>query len=272
MTKREEGRFSPQALAAYVAGEVTPSEGAAIEEALAASPGLQRRVESLRRVQERLMAPLPAVEQLDLVADLNARIAGARLARAPRPDRGRRWRLALGAVGVLGCAAAALAVVVRANPDSAFHPKAAGGDATNPGRASGVHAYRVANAAAAPKRLGATMSAGDGLLFEYVNLAARPFAYLMIFGVDAKGEVFWFHPAYEKAETNPASVAILKGRVALKDAVYQDLPRGRFALHALFTPTALHVREVEAWLARRRPGAPVPWSGAFEQVIETTVE
>jgi hypothetical protein len=54
--------------------------------------------------------------------------------------------------------------------------------------------------------------------------------------------------------------------------VDHDLPRGRFALHALVTPGALHVREVEAWLARRRPGAALPWAGAFEQVIETTVE
>jgi hypothetical protein len=272
MTKHEEAVLAPRALAAYVAGEVTPSERAAIEAALAASPALQRRVESLRRVQTRLMAPLPAVEALDLVADLNVRVASARLARAPRPDRGRRWRLALGAVGVLGCAAAALAVVVRSNPDSAFHSKAAGGDSSAAGRASGVHAYRIATAGAVPKRLGATMSPGDGLLFEYVNLAARPFAFLMIFGVDAQGEVRWFYPAYEKAETNPASVAILKGRVALKDAVYHDLPRGRFALHALFTPGALHVREVEAWLARRPPAPAPPWAGAFEQVIETTVE
>jgi hypothetical protein len=272
MTKREEPGLAPRDLAAYVAGEVTPSEGAAIEAALADSPALQRRVESLRRVQQRLMSPLPEVETIDLVPGLNARVASARRAVAPRPERAPRWRLIFGAVGALGCAAAALALIVRPGPNGGFHSKAASGDAAGLGRFSGVHAYRVPNAGAVPKRLGTTMSPGDGLLFDYVNLATRPFPFLMIFGIDAQGEVRWFYPAYEKAETNPTSLAIMKGRVALKEAVYHDLPRGRFAVHALFTADALHVREVEAWLTRRRPGAALPWSGAFEQVIETTVE
>jgi len=125
-----------------------------------------------------------------------------------------------------------------------------------------------------PERLGARISRDDGLLFAYTNLGALPFTHLMVFAVDASGQVRWFHPAYQQAGTNPSSIAIAaNANVPLAEVVRHPFAAGPATVQALFSRRPLHVAEVEAWLARR-PLAhdALPWPDTYRQILKTSVE
>src|SRR5690606_27654335 len=103
-----------------------------------------------------------------------------------------------------------------------------------------------------PARVAGHMRKGDGLLFSFDNLGPAPFAYLMIFAVDGAGEVYWFHPAYEDAGTDPRSIAVSGqggSAVELPDLVHHDVPAGRLAIYGLFTRAPVRVSTVERTVA-----------------------
>jgi hypothetical protein len=258
---------------------VTPSEAAAVEEQLAGSATARQQLDALRQIRSALAAPVPELESIDVSAPVLAEIARARAAPPPArwPGRAARaWRAAVLAASACAVGAAAAAILLaRARPPadefrakSAAPPSLAAGE-----RWAGVQAYHVA-ASGQPEHLGALLAAGDGLLFAYTNLGPRPFAYLMIFAVDARGAVHWCHPAYERAGTDPASIPLRPGeaRVPLAEVIHHDFPPGPLELRALFSMRPLRVLEVEAWLAGRPPpSAPLPYPDAFLQVIDTQV-
>jgi hypothetical protein len=78
------------------------------------------------------------------------------------------------------------------------------------------------------------------------------------------------HPAWQRADDDPAGVAIAKGVAGgeLRTLIRPSWALGQVQLHALFTRRLLHVREVEAVVAR---GAALP-TDAAEQIIRFTVE
>jgi hypothetical protein len=118
------------------------------------------------------------------------------------------------------------------------------------------------------------MSSNDALLFSYSNLGPKPFEYVMVFAVDANGDVFWFFPAYEREGSNPVSVPLRKGvhAVEFDESVRYQLAPGPLEIRALFTAGPLRVLEVESWLAHHPlAGAALPWSDASEQAIRTLV-
>jgi hypothetical protein len=123
------------------------------------------------------------------------------------------------------------------------------------------------------ERLGAKLPARDGLVFSYTNLGPRPFGYLMIFGIDASGEVRWYHPAYDTFGTNPGSTPIEAGVVStsLGSLVVHELAPGPFTLHALFTRQPLHVIELEALLRHGGEKALGALRDASDQSIVTQV-
>jgi hypothetical protein len=247
MTRRDE--LSSVNLAAYLEQEVTASEAASIEAALAEAPAATRRLGELDRLRRALRAPPSEVLGVDLVARVRE---GVRL---PESRRGRSWwRGGLALVAALALAAGAFVLLPR--PSDEFRAKGAGSASSDERRWAGVTAYRV-DEQGVPSPLGATLPTHAGLVFSYTNLGSRPFGYLMIFGIDAKGEVRWFHPAFEAPGTDPTSIAILPGqaRRALGELVVFELPPGRFTLHALFTRRPLHVLELEMLVAKRgQPG------------------
>lgn len=263
MTRRNE--LSSVNLAAYLEQEVTASEAASIETALAESPGATRRLGELDSLRRALREPPAEVMGIDLVARVRE---GVRLP-APRPRRS--WlRGGLALVAALAVAAGALVLVPRAADE--FRAKGAPSGKSDERRWAGVSAYRV-DEAGVFSPLGATLPTHAGLVFSYTNLGSRPFGYLMIFGIDAKGEVRWFHPAFEAPGTDPTSIAILPGqaRRALGELVVFDLPPGKFTLHALFTRRALHVLEVEALVAKRGQAGLDALRDASEEVWTTEV-
>lgn len=228
--------LSDKTLLAYLEGEVTQSQAAAIEAALADAPADRRRLERLREMLGHLAGAPDELDQIDLVPAVRGAIAAMP---APAARRRQTWPfLAMAAVMLLAAGslvanrfagsagsaggaggqggdqtAGGAATGGAAPADTEFRAKAAGPD--TPGAANdrwvNVTAYRVAAdapAGAEPEPLGARMRTGDGLLFSFDNLGPKPFGYLMIFAVDRAGEVYWFYPAYEQAGADPASLDI----------------------------------------------------------------
>ena len=260
---------STRELAAYLEREVTASEADRIADAVARSPTAQRTLAELERLRGALSTPVRELEGVDLVPGLFLAIdAGV------RPPRRRMGRLAL-PLGVLAAvlAVASLPLLLSGEPVAEFRPKSGTPIATAQ-RWAGVVAYRV-DANGIPKRLTEGFAKSEGLVFSYTNLGPHPFSHLMIFGVDEGGDVHWYHPAYESADSDPGSVPIRQGEasVALAEVIKHDLPAGAFTLHALFTMRPYHVREIEGLLSRGGGGgalASLPDSS--EQVIPTRIE
>jgi hypothetical protein len=229
-----------ESLAAYLEGEVTGSESAALEAQLAEMPAARRSLARLRDTRDALGAPIPELEGIDLAPRV------ARALRAPAPPERRRVPLWAGLLTAGALAAVVLALSLR--PSDEFRVKSAsGGDDRATDRWAGVQVYHV-EGSGKPRRLGDRVSAREGLLFSYTNLGPRPFESLMLFAVDARGEVRWFYPAYESPGTNPTSVPIKPGEaeVALADAVYHDFPAGPLVLYGVFSHRPLRVLEVES--------------------------
>ena len=276
---------SPHLLVAYVDGDVTPSQAAAVERALEQSPELRRRADDLRRITTTLSGPVAELDAVDLTASVRAaaaEIARERRDRAAAPRVRWFWRWpAFAGLAAAGMAALALLVVrPGGHPDGAgddeagMRAKSAGGAAASaPERWAGISAYRVTEGGS-PERLGARISSDDGLLFTYTNLGARPFTHLMIFAVDASGQVRWFHPAYQQAGTNPASITIeANANVPLAEVVRHPFAAGPATVQALFSRRPLRVDEVEAWLERRpASNAAPPWPDTYRQIFTTSVE
>ncbi|MGC4087580.1 MAG: hypothetical protein QM756_06745 [Polyangiaceae bacterium] len=254
-------------LAAYLEGEVTGSERGAVEAALADSAPARRTLAQLSELKGSLSQARPDLEQIDL----SARVFEA--LREPLPERARRgfWGLA-----TLGAAAAALCVfgLSRSKLEDPSEFRARSGDPTaaSSARWAGIQVYRVAEPSV-PVRLGEHLAAGDGLLFSYTNLGARPFEYLMIFAVDASKNVRWFYPAYENAGTDPKAVRIEAGRaqVSLAELVHQDFQPGPLSIYALFAHQALAVSEVERWAARSQGELVSPFAETSLQLIQSQV-
>jgi hypothetical protein len=290
-------------LAAYLDGQATPEATAAIERELAVSAESRRQVEQLRAIRGALGGPIPELESVDLVPLVRLSILSNELGEpSPEPSgwvRRLRNRMASSFRSLVtgrprmlrwGALAAAIACIplgvgflrgrreaeeFRVKGDAPREP-----DGTDRDRWSGVDAFHVGSVLSGePRRLGDRLPRGDGLLFSYSNLGPQPFAYLMIFAVDAQGSVRWFHPAYEREGTDPASIPITKGEanVPLPELIHHDWPPGALSIHVLFSRKPLRVSQVEALLARRAPdtrpaAALARLDGASVRVLATRVD
>ncbi len=100
-----------------------------------------------------------------------------------------------------------------------------------------------------------TISTSTELLFAYRNIGPNPFDYLMIFGVDQSGEVFWYYPAHLDSSANPPSIATA-GRGGWQGATQSDWartsPRRPRNLCGIFTHAPLRVKQVETLIQRHR--------------------
>jgi len=270
------GKRTP-ALVAYLEGEVTASERAAIDSELEESASLRRTLEELESLRSLLAAPAPELESVDLAARVQntlRRPAAATDVRTPlAAPFSRRSRVAALGFALAAALGAVAFVAQRSGGPDEFRAKSNASPELEARRWAGVRAYRVVGQNS-PEPLGATLSTSDGLVFSYTNLGTHAFRYLMIFGVDASGEVRWFYPAYMSQNENPQSIAIERSRanVALGDVVQQDFAEGPLTLYALFSDVRLDVRGIEHWLETHEPrDGDAPVSGALLQRIDTRV-
>lgn len=282
--------LSDKMLLAYLEGEVTQSQAAAIEAALADAPAERRRLEALRRMLGHLSSTPAELDAIDLVPRVRQAIATMP---AAAPRRGRGWPL-LAAAAMLLVAASTLVAGGRMWPLAREAPVTPSADelrvksdgeiepAAALDRWVGITAYQVVPGAP-PRRVDGRVRQGDGLLFAFDNLGRAPFDHLMIFAVDSAGLVYWFYPAYEDAASDPASISI-RGRgssaVELPDLIHHDVPAGPLAIYGVFTRAPLRVSEVERaiaalvrgarWDPRQPPRLPIP--GAGQQILPVRVE
>jgi hypothetical protein len=175
-------------------------------------------------------------------------------------ERGLRWVApAFGALAV----AAALVLFVGPPVDSGFHAR--GHAATPVPSGPRLDAFRLARGAP-PARLGDMMRRDDELAFTYANPTGMK--YLLVFAVDEERRVYWYYPAWTRAEDDPQSVPIAAGGdpLELKEGISHGIGPGRMRLYGVFTDEPLHVRAIEARVASAPPLAPslgIP--GALEQ-------
>jgi len=123
-------------------------------------------------------------------------------------------------------------------------------------------AYRIAEGRRA-SFLGESIAPRDELAFAYVNRAGK--RYLMVFGVDERRRVYWYHPAWQDAATSPRAVPIRPGADLreLPHAVSHDLAGDSLTLCGVFLDRQLTVKEVER-LLRRHPTGRLPIPGALQ--------
>lgn len=269
MKRKSADEIPGEMLAAYLEGELTPSEKAMIDAEIADSTAVRRRLERLCAIRDALCRPASGLGEVDLVPDIRRAIE------APRPAA--PWRRGLrswyaGLVAVASCMLVLGGAMLLRPASSEFRPKS-GAAAEGRERWAGIQVYRVDDGHA-PERVARELSAGDGLLFSYTNLGRDPFDYLMVFGVDARGEVRWFYPAYVQEGTNPTSIRIGRrhSNVPLPELIRHAWPPGPLAIHALFTGSPLAVLQVEALLRQPHRGdEPLSLPGASDHVVRVTV-
>lgn len=173
-----------------------------------------------------------------------------RIARGLGLSAGRRtragWRLA-GLTVAAGLAAAVVLILPRGGHEGDCGFAARGG--AGPGGAELV-VYRVPARPLAPRPAGDVVAPSDELAFAYRDPIGK--GRLMIFGVDEHRHVYWYHPAWSRAEENPSGIAIstAPGLHELPEAVTQRLDGEELSMHALFSDQAITVRQVEAAVAR----------------------
>ena len=167
------------------------------------------------------------------------------------------WATWVPALGVSAAAAAALLILVPAGlsqsgSDDGF--TARGGDKKL--AALTIEEVRVFEIKGQKSdRVGRRVTPTAELAFAYRNPKSHP--YIMIFGVDDGGEVYWYYPAWTDPAENPKAVPAKRGGslVELSEAVSHNVQGQRLRLYSYFTDSPTSVREVERSLQQSGPGA-----------------
>jgi hypothetical protein len=111
----------------------------------------------------------------------------------------------------------------------------------------------------------------DELAFGYLNPASRP--WLLVYGVDEHGHVYWFHPSWEDPTQDPAAVRALPGSALheLPEAISHALDGRRLTVHGVLSERRLTVKQVERLRQGRAADAPLPLEGAEQGSLELRV-
>lgn len=273
--------ISSKMLLAYLDGEVTKSESSAIEDYLRETPAARRQLDKLRGMMDSLAEPNNAVENMDLTASVRRAIQTP----APSPRRPFFLRPLL-AAGV-ACVAAAIIIPIwisssRPNDDGGFRIKSAAPLERFPqDRWVGIKAYRLGKAGKV-HRISKTIRFDDELLFSYNNAKQGSFTHLMIFAVNKAGNVFWFYPAYEHVDTNPAAIEVKSGATdqELPTKIQHNLSPGPLYIYGLFLHEPMTVRRIEALVAKLHRSATsvgepmrrLPINDSAQHVMNVSVE
>jgi len=157
-------------------------------------------------------------------------------------------------VGAFAMAAGLFAVLMTQPTDDGFVARGSGD-------AGEVQATVIAyNLSKNKKALAASdvMGKDDELAFAYVNPQGQK--HLMVFAVDEKKNVYWFHPAWTDPDARPSAIAVEQTtqQHELKEAVAHDYQGGKLQVFAYFSDEPHDVVEVESWVGKgdllKRPG------------------
>jgi len=111
---------------------------------------------------------------------------------------------------------------------------------------------------------GEEIAADDELAFAYENRAGKK--WLLVFGVDDLGHVYWYHPGWQDASRNPGAVSIRRdlGVYELEAAVTHEIRGASLTIHGVFSDQPLSVKQVEQVVRRAEPGGDLPIPGTVQ--------
>jgi RNA polymerase sigma factor (sigma-70 family) len=207
--------------------------------------GTWKELETLRRD---IAAPSPGLSTDGVAGRVLARIAEAK--ELPPPPAPSMRRLGIALIGGLGMAAAvALALLPGSNTDPGEFTARGGPSAPSLRRDVGV-TLRRGESELVPFENGNVVDATTKYAISYRNLGADA-AFLMVFAVDAAGDVHWIEPAYLDAKDDPVSVSLNHAEVDQMlpnaDAAVLDNPaKGPLRVITLISSQPLHVKQIEA--------------------------
>lgn len=236
-------------LIALLDGEATENRAAALRAHLAGCAQCQRAQAALEALTRALAAPVHRAPSPDAVAKIMRRIEVETPTGAPAKKAARRLPWApLGAIAA-AAAVAALWIGARAmNRDHDVFAARGGAASASLQRDVGVFIHR-AGERLEPLAAAEVVTKDTAYAVSYVNLSPAGSAFLMVFAVDAAGEVHWIQPAYLDAADDPGAVALEHAEVdePLPEAAVFDAPApGPLRLVSMVCPRPLRVSQIEA--------------------------
>jgi len=152
--------------------------------------------------------------------------------------RRRPWSHPLGVALALAAALVALSLWWPAPP---YVPRGSAGMDTS----QALYVYRIAPGGTPQPVVNGVIGDRDELAFAYLNRAG--WHRLLVYAVDETARVYWYHPGWTDATTDPVAVRISTGveRIELPEAIAQPVPRGRLEIHAVFTDDPVTVQAIE---------------------------
>lgn len=263
--------ISQKNLALYLIGEVTGSQAEVIEEHLSLCGVCRKELESMRDMVNRIGKSSDSTEDRDYLPDIRRRIDSGDFG---HQRKSRKWSF-IAAAGIVLLALATLVVFLlqSGKTDDEFTVKSDLPPVLEQDRWVGIQAYSV-GASGTPMELGDIHRESDYLIFSYTNLGENPFDFMMVFAVDEKGRVYWYHPAYTQEGEDPVSITISKGaeRIELREKVRHDYPEGRLWIYGLFTNAPMRVSSIEKMLTTTTRGKRIPIEGSAQHILVTEVK
>jgi hypothetical protein len=223
-------------------GEATQNESARLRAHMECCASCRQQSAELERLVGDIAAPVAPVDGVEQRVDSLLRAVEAGV-----PPRAQRRRPMV-RVGLAGVAAAALLMIVRlyTQPDERFDARG-GAPSGEISRRVGVSLYAPL-ARHVPLRKGARVPATTIFTAAYRNLDQARDVYLLVFAVDARGDIHWLYPAFTDARSDPAAVRLpfTAGETALPDSVALDHPAlGKLRIFVVLARQPLHVSAVE---------------------------
>jgi hypothetical protein len=156
-----------------------------------------------------------------------------------RVDR-RRWAVA--APMVLACLVAVVAIGRR---DRGPEWQTRGHHA----QTSQLLAYEVSSGGAS-RQASEQIGSDSGLAFAYANIAHK--GHLLVFAVDETRHVYWYHPAWNDAASDPTAIPIEADEAVheIPQSVFHKFRGHHLEVFGAFVDSPLSVRQVEAAIAR----------------------
>jgi Putative zinc-finger len=236
---------SPQDLLRLLDGEATQNESAKLRAHLEGCASCRRHSDELARLIGDIAAPIAPAAGVDERVESLLRAVEAGVP----PPRWQRQRPVAAWGGLVSVAAAAvLLMIVRLDtrPDGRFDARG-GAPSGEISRRVGVSLYAPL-ARHVPLRKGARVPARTIFTAAYRNLDQAHDVHLLLFAVDARGDIHWLYPAFTDAHSDPAAVHLpfSVGETALPDSVALDHPAlGRLRIFVVLARQPLHVSAVE---------------------------
>ena len=230
---------SHQEWLSFIDGEATENRATELRAHASGCSRCAHELEMQRQLVRDLAAPVP-------VSADGVQSVMRRLENVERPARRFGWRGWAFAGGAL--AAAALATFLIVPPTGGNHGSfRARGHHVPWTQKVGVELWAIESS---PRKLesGATLSPATAMVASYHNIDAAA-AYLLVFAVDALGEIHWAYPGFEDAQTDPAAVRLdpLQMKKVLPDSVVLDeLTLGSLELVTLISREPVRVSRIES--------------------------